>query len=148
MADELDELIERAIQWYTDYHHRYDHSHLLRDMIDAIRALRKERDDIEARKDAAYEERNRVVAALASRFYAGTARTAIEGWSDDWHGCVYIDLPTGQVSWHFHDSQAWLFSHLLPYRGEWDGHTTEEKYERLLAFTGVDAAELARGDAA
>ena len=92
--------------------------------------------DMEARKDAAYEERNRVVAALAhlalvAGFKAGTARTAIEGWSDDWHGCVYIEGPWGQASWHFHDSHGHLFWTLPPYDGAWDGHTTEQKYERL-----------------
>lgn len=84
-----------------------------------------------ARKDGAYEERNRVVAALASCFPSGIARTTIEGWHAEWHGCVYIDLPTGQASWHYHDSQAHLFAHLPTYTKEWDGHTTEEKYERV-----------------
>lgn len=90
--------------------------------------------NMERRKDAAYEERNRVVAALARCFPSGVGRTAIEGWSDDWHGCVYIDLPTGQVSWHFHDSHAHLFAGFPPYTGQWDGHTTEEKYERVAAL--------------
>lgn len=94
------------------------------------------RQEMRARKDAAYEERNRVVAALASVFPAGIARTAIEGWSEDWHGCVYIDLPTGQASWHYHDSHAHLFAHLPPYAGIWDGHTTAEKYERLAKLSG------------
>lgn len=91
--------------------------------------------EMEARKDAAYLERNQVVAALARCFPSGVARTAIEGWSDDWHGCVYIDLPTGQVSWHFHDSQAYLFAGLPAYTKGWDGHTTEQKYRRLAALS-------------
>lgn len=86
-------------------------------------------------KDVAYLERNQVVAALAKCFPSGVARTAIEGWSEDWHGCVYIDLPTGQVSWHFHDSHAHLFSNLPPYNGTWDGHDTPEKYRRVAALT-------------
>lgn len=90
--------------------------------------------EMEQRKDAAYLERNQVVAALSKLFPAGVAKTAIEGWSEDWHGCVYIDLPTGQVSWHFHDSQAHLFAHLPLYEKPWDGHTTEEKYTRLTAL--------------
>ena len=89
---------------------------------------------MEARKDAAYLERNQVVAALAKVYPSGTSRTAIEGWSDDWHGCVYIDLPTGQVSWHYHDSQAGLFTGLPPYTKSWDGHSTEEKYQRLSSL--------------
>lgn len=110
---------------------------------DAAAALREAREEVEAmraRKDAAYEERNRVVAALAKCYPSGIARTTIEGWSDDWHGCVYILMPTGQVSWHYHDSQAWLFANLRPFPWEWDGHTTEQKYARLLEFTGIDAA--------
>lgn len=92
------------------------------------------------RKDGAYEERNRVVAAFAAcalmlGWRAGVTSTAIEGWSEDWHGCVYIETPEGQVSWHFHDSQAHLFTHLPPYEGVWDGHETPEKYERLVRLT-------------
>jgi len=105
--------------------------------------IAKVRAEMEARKDAAYLERNQVVAALAKCFPSGVARTAIEGWSEDWHGCVYIDLPTGQASWHFHDSQAYLFEGLPPYTGKWDGHDTPEKYRRLAALR----PEKAQGEA-
>lgn len=98
---------------------------------DVAKTLAGELAEMIARKDAAYLERNRVVAALANIFPSGVKRTAIECWSDDWHSCVLIDLPTGQASWHYHDSQHHLFEHLPPYAGDWDGHTTEEKYERL-----------------
>lgn len=100
---------------------------LLRTIFD----LENELASMEQRKDAAYLERNRVVAALAKCFHSGVKKTAIEGWSEDWHGCVYIDLPTGQASWHFHDSQAFLFTGLPRYEGTWDGHSTDEKYDRL-----------------
>lgn len=100
--------------------------------------------EMEARKDAAYLERNQVVAALAKRFPSGTAKTAIEGWSEDWHGCVYIDLPTGQVSWHFHDSQAYLFDGLPQYVGKWDGHDTTEKYRRVAALAPTPHEQEAR----
>lgn len=89
---------------------------------------------LQADKDMAYRERNQVVAALASFFPAGIARTEIPGWDPEWHGCVYIDLPSGQVSWHYHDSEAHLFHHLPSYAGQWDGHSTNEKYDRLAAF--------------
>lgn len=97
-----------------------------------------ELEEMRARKDGAYEERNRCVSliarmALAMGFSAGTARTAIEGWSEDWHGCVYVDLPSGQVSWHYHDSHAHLFEDLPGYIGKWDGHDTPEKYRRVDA---------------
>ena len=108
---------------------------------EAIRSLERElhlKDqklaELERRKDAAYLERNQVVAALAKCFPSGIARTAIEGWSEDWHGCVYIELPTGQASWHFHDSHAPLFDGLPQYDWKWDGHATDEKYRRLAAL--------------
>jgi hypothetical protein len=87
-------------------------------------------------KDGAYLERNQLVALLSKVFPAGKKKTAIEGWSEDWHGCVYIDLPTGQASWHYHDSQAYLFDHLPQYKGAWDGHSTDEKYARIAAIKG------------
>lgn len=105
--------------------------------------------DMEQRKDAAYLERNQVVAALAAMAIAigckaGIAKTAIEGWSEDWHQCVYINLPTGQVSWHYHDSQAHLFAFLPEYHNNWDGHDTPEKYRRLQRLTTTLSARAAR----
>jgi hypothetical protein len=92
-----------------------------------------------AAKDGAYAERNRCVSAiakmaLAAGYPVGIAQTAIEGWDEAWHGCVYIDLPTGQVSWHYHTDDAALFDFLPAYTGTWDGHSTPEKYERLAQF--------------
>jgi hypothetical protein len=114
-----------------------------------LAALRADADDnanalakAQQEKDGAYLERNRVVAALAQCFPSGTRRTAIEGWSDDWHGCVFIDLPTGQASWHYHDSHAYLFADLPPYTKPWDGHTTEEKYARMLTLPLTDFSQL------
>jgi len=89
--------------------------------------------EAKSEKDAAYLERNQLVALLSTLYPSGKGRTAIEGWSEDWHGCVYIDFPWGQASWHFHDSHAHLFNHLPPYKGAWDGHTTEQKYAAIDA---------------
>lgn len=84
--------------------------------------------------DEVYEERNKLVQVLTWVYPSGIAKTDIPGWEKEWHNCVYIDLPTGQVSWHYHDREAHLFSRLPPYWGTWDGHTTEEKYKRLSAL--------------
>lgn len=94
----------------------------------------------EAQKDAAYVERNRCVAALAAcalrlGFAAGLRQTAIQNWEPQWHNAVYIDLPAGQVSWHYHDSERPLFAFLPEYLDEWDGHDTPEKYRRVLELT-------------
>lgn len=105
-------------------------------MRDELSSLRVECDSLRERKDGAYEERNRCVSllthmAVAMGLTAGLRRSApIPGWDAEWHNCVYIDLPVGQVSWHYHDSQASLFADLPEYTGEYDGHTTAEKYLR------------------
>jgi hypothetical protein len=57
-----------------------------------------------------------------------------KNWDREWMHIVYVDLPDGQVSWHIHDSELYLFAHLPPYVGEYDGHTTELKYRRLEQF--------------
>ncbi len=86
--------------------------------------------------DRAYTERNRLVSFLAHLLPgSGTRKTAIEGWDPEWHGCVFIDTAEGQLSWHYHDSDAHLFADLPPYEKPWDGHSTPEKYERLWRLT-------------
>lgn len=82
----------------------------------------------------AYAERNQLVALLARLYPSGIQKTPIEGWDPEWFWCVYIDLPNGQVSWHIHESELPYFEALPPYPGKWDGHTTEEKYDRIHSF--------------
>ncbi len=40
---------------------------------------------------------------------------------------AFIELPTGQVSWH-----------MPQHAREWDGHSTEEKYKRCRAYVSAD----------
>ena len=95
--------------------------------------------ELTATKDGAYKERNQVVALLARMWCreelgkAGLARHDENdaSWEKDWMNIVIIDLPTGQVSWHFHDSDMPLFVGLPDYPGKWDGHSTPEKYRRV-----------------
>jgi hypothetical protein len=92
------------------------------------------RADAKIATDDAYGQRNVLVAALARIFPSGIRPTAIEGWSDDWHGCVYVDLPTGQISYHYHDSERALFADLPPYAKPWDGHDKDAVHARLLSI--------------
>lgn len=114
---------------------------------EALAAKAAELRRVRGAKDNAYEERNRVVAALSKVFPAVRTRTHIVDWDSEWHGCVYLSLPTGQASWHYHDRHAWMFEH-LPFveHVEWDGHSTSEKYERLAALTPVSLRRLRRTD--
>ena len=103
-------------------------------MIDEIDRLRLE-------KNQAYSERNKVVAALAKlvvaisgddhyKHLAAGVKTDLDA-EPGWSTVVFIDYPTGQVSWHFSDEERHLLASLPFYKGEWDGHSTEEKYRRL-----------------
>ncbi len=106
--------------------------------------LRADVERLRAARSAAYDERSRLVAALARLFPSGVQRTEIGDTDREWHGCVYIDLPTGQASWHFQGDQAEYFRDLPTYEASWDGHTTAEKYERLAGamVTITEHAEL------
>jgi hypothetical protein len=119
------------------------------DMLDVIADAQVDVAALRAQKDGAYRERDQVVAllarvALALGWRAGLRRHEPDPdptWDEDWKNVVAIDLPTGQVTWHFHDSERPLFHSLPAYPAPWDGHDTAEKYRR------VNEAAPAREDA-
>lgn len=100
--------------------------------------------ELEAQKNGAYSERNKCVALIAHLarlldWASGTRQhEGTEPWDDDWRTVVFIDLPTGQISWHLQDAEKPLVADLPHYEGTWDGHSTEEKYRRCSALRGVD----------
>lgn len=73
---------------------------------------------------AAYAERNALIwTALALAHEAGVPAGVGHDPTDSRPVVVYIELPTGQVSWH-----------LPAHPAGWDGHSTGEKYQRVAAF--------------
>lgn len=102
-------------------------------------------EDMRGRKDAAYKERDMVLALAIDALCAhglhcwmGRHEEADAAWENDWRNIVYVELPNGQqLSWHIHDSEVAWFPRLEREDTPWDGHTTEEKYERLLYFIGI-----------
>lgn len=105
-----------------------------------VNDLFKANEQIEAlttQKNQAYWERNQLVVALSKMFPSSLGRHEESdlGWERDWMNIVYVVVPIdgqeSQLSWHIHDSELPLFAHLSPFDLKWDGHTTEEKYERL-----------------
>jgi hypothetical protein len=101
--------------------------------------LSKQLDIAMEMRDRAYTERNLCVALIAQ--YApwlghkvGIKEHVGEEWEDGWRNVLFIDLPTGQVSWHLQDSELENFPEISCYPGEWDGHTTEEKYKRVKKY--------------
>lgn len=81
-----------------------------------------------------YEIRNRAIfSAVGLACALGMAcGVRIDPIEPEWPA-IYIELPTGQVSWH------------LPVHAvAWDGHTTEEKYARIAKFIEFVTSPAAR----
>ena len=87
-------------------------------------------------KDNAYLERNKLVAHLSKIYKSHLAKhdKEDESWLNDWRNIVITYTLNGeQMGWHIHDSDLHLFEHLeYNYEYKYDGHTTDEKYKRLL----------------
>ena len=86
---------------------------------------------IESTSDEAYLDRNLCVQALAKMAQKLGFNTGIK--EDPEWPVLYIDLPTGQVSWHIREKE--LLIDLPEYNGKWDGHDLQEKRRRLIDFT-------------
>jgi hypothetical protein len=108
-------------------------------------------------KDKAYAERNLCVALVAciARWHGYTVGIKTHPqddpeWDPEWMHILFIDLPTGQVSWHLHISEVENFPDIPVYQGTWDGHTTEEKYDRVKKLVrlaeGKVSAKSAKSD--
>jgi hypothetical protein len=83
-----------------------------------------------------YSERNACVAmavAMARRlgYRVGMRITIDHNWP-----IIFIDLPSGQVSWHVsrEDFIAYFPNDMDEYGGVYDGHDTNQKYERLVRY--------------
>lgn len=84
---------------------------------------------------ALYRERAHLVALLAGFFPS----VIVFQPDDPDRPIVYVHTPEGQLSWHLSKSDLDLFEHVTivqpsDARAAWDGHTTEEKYARIVAL--------------
>lgn len=105
-------------------------------------------DKCSLQKDSCYRERNQLVRFLTF-IYPAFSFLALHDESDqvwdwDYRNIVVIELNRFegdgmegvggkvQLSWHIHDSELPLFSHLKFKKDYvWDGHTNDDKYDRL-----------------
>lgn len=102
---------------------------------------------LEDHTDQVYLERAKLL-AMVTRFAAwfqvpcGFGEHSLEdaSWDPAWRTIVYVDLPSGQISFHIHERDRALFKHLKPYAGAWDGHSTDTKWCRVVDF--IDYAVL------
>ncbi|CAM5682654.1 hypothetical protein SRIMM317S_03372 [Streptomyces rimosus subsp. rimosus] len=106
--------------------------HLLRDRCAEDAHRRAEQ--AEAERDGAYRERAQLLAWLATA-HPTVLAPAPDVDEDGWQ-ILYLNAPCGQLSWHISPRDASLFTHVehVPAddpRAQWDGHTTDEKYQRI-----------------
>ncbi len=106
----------------------------VRSLIDAFKEVEKYTDQLRSQKDQAYSERNKLL-ALICKMAIGLG-WKVERWideeeDDEWQNIVVVYLPTGQASWHIHSSELVCFEWIGLSPNKWDGHTIQEKYERV-----------------
>jgi hypothetical protein len=91
---------------------------------------------------AVYRDRAHLLPLLAALFPAVMSMDVADQERPD---VLYLDTPRGQLSWHIDPADLPLFDGIervapTDPRAQWDGHTTDEKNERLRQL----AADLAK----
>lgn len=109
--------------------HYLDHTAVAQKMLDQQSDINR----LTAERDGAYRERAHLVAHLASLYPSHIGPN--DPTTPDW-AVLTLETPTGQMSWHIAPDDIGLFEHVPTTTNEpaWDGHTTEQKYERLRAL--------------
>lgn len=112
-----------------------DHTNIAQKLLDQ----QGEINSLTGERDGAYRERAHLVALIAG----GLAEQAVLAPAPDvtepgWQ-ILYITLHGRQCSWHIAPQDAGLFEffdHVTADdpRAQWDGHTTEAKYEHIAAI--------------
>lgn len=89
--------------------------------------------------DAAYRERAHLVALLAAMTPGAVIAPALDLDEPGWW-IAYLNVGGRQASWHINPRDALLFAAVEHVgaddpRAQWDGHTTEDKYAWIAAYT-------------
>lgn len=96
-------------------------------------------------RDTAYAERDMVLAVVARMalqlgYPVGVGMDFPGDETDgtpDFGTVIFVELPTGQISFHVRDAERTWFAFLPRYDHDWDGHSTPVKYERMLDYITV-----------
>ncbi len=110
-------------------------------------------DEVAAARDAAYRERAHLTAWLAT-IHPAVITPAPDTNEDGWQ-ILYLTAAGRQLSWHIAPADADLYAHVEHVgpddpRAQWDGHTTEQKYDaiRQLTFGELRGSAPARTETA
>ena len=80
-------------------------------------------------------ERNRLVSVLAALYPSHLCDISTEANPDaKFTAIVCIHTPVGQIAWKLPETEIGLFKGLPRKPNDWDGHTTEQKHERITAL--------------
>ena len=83
--------------------------------------------------DGVYRERAHLLALLATHYPAHIQPSDDPDWP-----VLFLSFPTGQATWHIASGDLELFTHVrTDITDTWDGHTTDEKYERVDLLTNL-----------
>ena len=99
--------------------------------LDAVYAIYGERDEVLAAFARLAQQSNLAVGVAE---HAGLDGKPDPAWPAEWRTVLFVELPTGQCSWHIHQREEALFHWCPAWTKGWDGHSKEEKYRRLRAF--------------
>ncbi|MEV1079909.1 hypothetical protein AB0I98_16930 [Streptomyces sp. NPDC050211] len=145
LSAELSRAQEEAARWKR-HADTYD-----RERAEASALSHHYRDEMERAerdRDHAYRERAQLLAWLAALHPSTAVITASPDVDEDGWQLLYLVAGGWQMSWHIHPRDTELFKHLTVVdvtdpRAQWDGHGSEQKYERmrnhvrLLALDGL-----------
>ncbi|WP_328425963.1 hypothetical protein [Streptomyces sp. NBC_00443] len=133
LASELTQAQEDAARWKR-HADSYD-----TERAEAVQLNDHYRDDIDRtakERDGAYRERAQLLAWLAALHPSSAVITDSPDIDEDGWQLLYLVAGGWQMSWHIHPRDAELFKHVTVVdvtdpRAQWDGHGTEQKYERM-----------------
>ncbi|MFJ1995287.1 hypothetical protein [Streptomyces asiaticus] len=102
--------------------------------------LRNRAERAEAERDQAYAERAALLAWISALHPANAVITTAADVDEPGWQLLFLLVGGWQMSWHIHPRDAELFAHVEQVeptdpRAQWDGHTTEAKYQRIQEHT-------------
>lgn len=90
------------------------------------------KDETKEQIDEVYTEKSRLIALLSKIFPSKIGLHDDDDCKNDWKHVICINLPSGQISFHIHDSELRFFKHLeIDPFVKWDRLDTSEKYRRI-----------------